>query len=80
MPSNLFAVPLAFFQGLLANGSGTETLEISAYFVEHLPDCTNITEQPINIPLVALGDISTSTLLTFGKEQQTSILVRREKQ
>jgi hypothetical protein len=40
-----FAVPPAFFQSLLDNGGSTADLILSAVFVEHTTEGTEITEQ-----------------------------------
>lgn len=56
-------LPLAFFQSLVTDNSmARDTIEVSAHFVEHLPDGTSITVLPTDIPLVALRDVSTSAL------------------
>ena len=57
------AVPLAFFQSLVTDNSmGKDNIEVSAHFVEHLPDGTSIAVLPTNIPLMALRDVSTLAL------------------
>lgn len=56
------AVPIPFLQILVAESFEATTLEISAYFVEHFRDSTQVTTRLTNMPLTVLGSISTSTL------------------